>query len=504
MSGLAQALLGLQRRVSGSDLRRSEETDRLAALGADISFGHRPGNITDADLVVVSDAIPVDNVELEHAGRRAIPILRRAQCLDRLRGTKTSVLVAGAHGKSTTSAMIAKVLDTAAAAPTFVIGANVRALDNRRACIGAGDHFVAEACEAFGNLALFHPDVAVITNIDDEHIEHYGSQAKLDEAFRSFAMRTGPTGAVIAGGDDERLNRILSGVPATTFGFGPHNDISVASFAFDGTHSRFQLRLEDGTTHAIELPVPGKHAIANALACVASCRQLGIDIDRIAQGLASFTGVSRRWEDHGLVNGIHVIDDYAHHPTELRAAIETAQAVMDNGRRLVVAFQPQLYSRTRRLHKEFAGVLARCDHALLLEVDPGGERDAGAVRSALILDEIGKVGGSAEAYDGVDDFIDRAPRALRSGDLLLIAGAGNVRTAAPRLLQRLRSGNDVGRSAFASKVLSSLGPRKSVGWRLARMVRGRVRSTLAPPTTAVSLFTSQVLTRPADTRKLKA
>ena len=216
MSGLAQALLSMKRQVSGSDLQRSEETDHLSALGADISYEHRPDNVAGTDLVIISDAIPADNVELRHARAQTVPILRRAQCLDLLCGDRTSVLIAGSHGKSTTSAMIAKVLDTATATPSFVIGANVPSLDNRRARIGIGDHFVAEACEAFGNLALFHPDVAVITNIDDEHIEHYGSQGKLDDAFRSFAMRTGPGGAVIANGDDMRVNRILTGIGIPT------------------------------------------------------------------------------------------------------------------------------------------------------------------------------------------------------------------------------------------------------------------------------------------------
>jgi UDP-N-acetylmuramate--L-alanine ligase len=498
MLGLAQYFVGMERDVSGSDLRKSAETESLSSLGAGIFYQHTAANAAHADLVVMSDAIPAGNVELLEARRRGVPILRRAECLDLLGASRKSVLVAGSHGKSTTSAMIAKVLDTAAAAPSFVIGAKVPSLGNQRARVGAGRHFVAEACEAFRNLALFHPDIAVITNIDDDHLEHYGSQDRLTEAFHNFATRAAAGGTVVGNGDDERVTRILARLDhsaTNTFGFRPHNQVRVASFEFDGTHSRFEVALEGDAGGIIELPIPGRHAIANALACVATCRALGIDFADIARGLATFGGVSRRWEDIGLVNGIRIIDDYAHHPTALKAAIETARSILDEGQRLVVAFQPQLYSRTRRLHKEFAAVLSACEHVLLLEIDPAGERDSGAVRSALVLDEIRKLGGSAEPYDSVDDLVDRAPRAIKNGDFLLIAGAGNIRAAAPRLVDRLQSGNDAARNAFPSGNGSWPGRPPSTGGQHAGAAPNEARSV---PATVVSLFRLQVEARPAN------
>jgi UDP-N-acetylmuramate--L-alanine ligase len=489
MSGLAQCIVSMGREVSGSDLQRSAVTDNLSSLEVNVIYEHCADNAARAQLVVVSDAIAQDNVELEEARRREVPILRRAECLDLLCASKNSIFVAGSHGKSTTAAMIAKVLDAVALAPSFVIGAAVPSLDNQRARIDAGNHFVAEACEAFQNLALYHPDVAVITNIDDEHIEHYGKQAKLDEAFRGFAKRTGPDGAVVANGDDEGVRRILAGlgIPVTTFGFGPTNDISVASFEFDRTHSRFEVLVEGQVAGSINVPIPGKHAIVNALACVAACRSLGIDFVEIARALAAFAGMPHRWEDYGVINGVQVIDDYAHHPTELNASIETAQSIIGGNQRLLVAFQPQLFSRTRRLYREFAKVLSKCDHVFLLEIDPGGERRENAVQSTLILDEIGKLGGSTKAFVDVDDLVEGALQFITAGDFLLIAGAGSIRSAAPRICQRLASG------IFApSSSTFSLEHRRPVSQRFITAIGATFRSVFSQPTSVVSLFQSHV------------
>lgn len=440
--------------------------------------------------MVASDAIPANNVELEAARTRGIRIVRRAECLDLLCAGRQAVLVAGAHGKSTTSAMIAKVLETASAAPSFIIGANVPCLDDRRSRIGTGQHFVAEACEAYRNLAYFHPNVAVITNVDSEHLEHYGSQAKLDRAFVDFANRARPHGIVIANGDDEGVGRIQRKLSArvTTFGLGPGNDIGIGSYQFDKARSRFELHILGNRAGSIEIPMPGKHAIANALACVATCQALGIAFADIVKGLAAFTGLSRRWEDHGLIDGIHIVDDYAHHPSELRGSIETARALLSGGQRLVVAFQPQLFSRTRRLYRDFAEALVRSDHVLLLEVDPVGERNATSASSMLIGNEIRRLGGTVESLDDVDDLVDRAPRALADGDFLLVAGAGSIRTAATRLCRRLRAQTTAANSFAYRRARTNPVRRGSAPSAVASP-----RDSLEKSDTVVSLFRSQAM-----------
>jgi len=463
MLGLAQYLVDMGHRISGSDLLESPETRLLSSRGVTFFHEHFTANVSEAELVVVSDAIPTDNVELDAARRRGVRILRRAECLNLLCAPHQAVLVAGAHGKSTTSAMIAKVLDTALTAPSFIIGANVPCLGDRRARMGIGKHFVAEACEAYRNLTYFHPDVAVITNVDSEHLEHYGSQAKLDRAFVDFANRSRPHGIVIANGDDEGVRRIRRNLAArvTTFGLERGNDVAVESYQFDRTGSRFEVSILGRMAGSIEIPMPGKHAIANALACVATCHSLGVAFDDIARGLVAFSGIPRRWEDHGLINGIQIVDDYAHHPSELRASVETARALVSDQQRLVVAFQPQLFSRMRRLYSEFAEVLVRSDHVFLLEVDPAGERNATFSSSALIGNEIRRLNGTVETFDDIDDFVDRAPRSVADGDFLLVAGAGSIRTAATLLGRRLRARTTFATASAPRRALTQPAPHGS-------------------------------------------
>jgi UDP-N-acetylmuramate--L-alanine ligase len=477
MSGLAQCLLMLNHKVSGCDLQQSPETDHLCSLGAVIFHDHSAKNLVGAGLVIASDAISPYNAEFEEARRQDIPILRRAEALDRLCASKTVIFVSGSHGKSTTAGMIAKVLEVNGAEPSFVIGGAVPSLGNQRARIGRGDYFVAEACEAFQNLAFYHPNIAVITNIDDEHLEHYGSQEALCCAFRDFAARVDQGGAVIVNGDDAGVRRILPtlNVPATTFGISAENDVCATSLMANDGHYQFNVCIRGAAAGSITLPFPGAHAVRNALGCIAVCRALDMPFGNIAKGLAAFTGVSRRWEDHGLVNGVHLVDDYAHHPAELEAVIQTGRSLVGDKGRFVIAFQPQLFSRTRRLYKDFAASLVRCDHVFLLEIDPAGERDLGDVSCKLILEEIQRQGGFSELLANVDELVERVPRVVRPGDLLLIAGAGSIGAAAARLrhlapttvgqasLRLFANGRDATLTEFAPSIeLSEHNPSKTV------------------------------------------
>ena len=438
MAALGHCLLDMNRFVSGSDLHVSIETDQLRRRGAEIHRGHAAANLSGAALVVVSDAIPASNIELTEARIRGIAMLRRAECLDRLARPRQAIMVAGSHGKSTTSAMIATVLEQAGARPSFAIGASVPALEGRRARVCHGRHFVVEACEAFQNLAAFHPDLAIITNIDDEHLDHYGSQDRLDEAFIGFANRA-RTG-VFVNGDDPGVQRILPRItrPVTTFGLGSANDVRAARHGFDAGASRLDIRCGDRPMGTISLPLPGRHVILNALAGFAACDRIGIGFDDIRTGLGRFTGVGRRWQRIDAGGRIEIIDDYAHHPRELATILDTARSVLKRDRRLVIAFQPQLFSRTGRLFAEFAAELARCDAVLLLEVDGAGERDPGDGGSSRIAQEILRRGGMVERFDDVDDLVARGPDHLRDGDCVIVAGAGNIREAAERLGRRYR------------------------------------------------------------------
>ena len=440
MAALAHCLVGLGCAVSGSDLGTSEEIAGLSALGVRIFLGHAATNVTGAGLIVASNAIPASNVELAEARIRAIPVIVRAECLDLLCKSRCAIMISGAHGKSTTSAMIATVLEQAGARPSFAIGADVPALGNQRARIVPGAHFVAEACEAFQNLTKYHPDVAVITNIDDEHLDHYGAQDKLDSAFLAFANRA--TIGIVANGDDTGVGRVTGRMtrPITTFGFAEANQISATRLELAAVGSRFDVRIGEQTIGAVFLPTPGRHMVMNALACVASVHLLGIGFDAIAAGLARFTGAQRRWQRHDAAGRIELIDDFAHHPAEIATSAETARSLLDKNQRLVIAFQPQLFSRTKRLVREFGRQLAKFDKVFLLDIDGAGERDPGDITSSLLASEIRKCGGTVEAFEDVDDLVRRAPKLLIENECLITAGAGSIRNAAGRVASHYRNG----------------------------------------------------------------
>ena len=439
MTAIAQYLADMGCAVSGSDIRQTPAIRRLADGGVRVFTGQTEANVAGAQLVVASDAVPHANAELSEARTRDIPIMRRAAFLNLLSRGQVAVFVAGAHGKSTTTSMIAHVLHKAGRAPNFVIGAEAASLENRRGHFQNGEIFVCEACEAFQNLAPLRPMIAVVTNIDDDHLEHYGDQAGIDRAFHDFAASTQDDGAVIVNGDDPGIKRALASLdrPVSSFGLAAHNALQATDITHTVDGCCFAVRLHGIALGPVRLLVPGQHTVLNALACVAACLRLGVMFADIANALASFGGVGRRWQSHSVPAGMRLVDDYAHHPTELRACIETALAVRRHGQRLVIAFQPQLVSRTRRLFREFADILSRCDHVLLLDIDQGGERLSDGTSAALIGNAIREDGGRVDAFDDVDDLVERIGDFVGGTDFLLIAGAGSIRTAAPRVGERL-------------------------------------------------------------------
>lgn len=428
MASLAQYLLAAGRTVTGSDRARTAVIDQLERDGARIMLHHDEVQLDGAELVVVSDAIPTGNVEIEGARHRGIPVVRRAECLDLLREGRRGVMVAGSHGKSTTSAMIACILVEAGLDPGFALGADVPCLDGKRARPGGHDIFIAEACEAFRNLDVLNPHIAVLTNVDDEHVNHYASQAALDEAFATFAHRAR---VVVASGEDPGVARLgLSGSKVTWFGLDPSCTVSAQPWP-----AAFAPCLNGVQLAPITLRQPGDHMRRNALAAIATCQLLDVEPTAIARGLARFTGVARRWQEIGEASGVRIVDDYAHHPAEVAATLRAARAVAPN-RRLVAAFQPLLHSRVQRLQEEFIESLAIADQVLLLDVDDDGEgaRSAG---SAAIAAGLQRRGIAVVQRVDAENLIAHVRSDLCDGDVLLVMGGSGMAGIAERLHRQL-------------------------------------------------------------------
>lgn len=428
MASLAQYLLASGRTVTGSDRAHSAVLDQLAQDGARIILHHDAAQLEGAELVVVSDAIPTGNVEVESARQRGIPVIRRAECLELLREGRPGLMVAGSHGKSTTSAMIACILTEAGLDPGFALGADVPSLDGKRARPGGGDIFVAEACEAFRNLDALTPHIAVITNVDDEHVNHYASQAALEDAFSAFARRAH---IVVASGEDPGVARLgLPGGKVISFGLEPGCTVSASPWP-----APFAPCLQGGKLAPITLHQPGDHMRRNALAAMAACQALGVAPDAMARGLTRFTGVARRWQELGEVSGIRIVDDYAHHPAEVAATLRTARSVAPD-RRLVAAFQPLLHSRVQRLQEEFVESLAMADQVLLLDVDDDGE-NARSSGSAAIASGLQRRGVAVIHHEGVEGLVADIRRDVSKGDFLLVMGGTHMAGVAERLHQQL-------------------------------------------------------------------
>lgn len=433
MLAIAQYLADQGKRFSGSDLRSSAELSSLAAKGIDVFDEHRAANVSNAELLVLSDAVPLSSPEVIEARIRDVPIMRRAEYIEHLTRDRQRIYVAGSHGKTSTSAMIATVLQHAGRSPGFILGASVPCLGNRRGRASSAGPTVIEACEAFNNLATLQPDHAVLTNVDNDHLEHYGSQEWLDKAFRKFLGRA--SNVPIVNGDDSGVRRILAheGLEIVTFGFDASNQVRAANYSTSlGAGASFDL-IVSHYSRRIHLQVPGRHSVYNALACSALCLELGLGIDEIARGLAAFSGASRRWQDFGKIGAIRLVDDYAHHPSELLAAAETAKKVSGEGQTVVVAYQPQLVSRTRRLLNETAEALAEFDKVFLLDVDCAGEAQPGINLTDLLARNIRERGRMVSAFTGVGHLVAEARNYLSEGDLLIVAGAGSIRTAAERI-----------------------------------------------------------------------
>jgi UDP-N-acetylmuramate--alanine ligase len=445
MSGIAELLANLGYAVSGSDEKRSPITDRLATLGISIAVGHDAAHVGAADVVVTSSAVRATNAEVREAARRQIPVIPRAEMLAELMRLRFAIAVAGAHGKTTTTSMIALVLERAGLDPTAVIGGRLSAFGSN-ARLGRGELMVAEADESDRSFLKLFPAVAVITNIDHEHLENYGGFADLQQAFVDFANKVPFYGAVIACADDVNLAAILPRMTRRVITYGlvaPDADIAATDVELGPLRANATVtkRTRDSAAlrlGSLSLPVPGRHNLLNALATVAVGLELEVPFDRIAEGLAEFRGAERRFEIRGEPNGILVVDDYGHHPTEIAAVLAAARTL---NRRIVVAFQPHRYTRTAALIDAFGPALAGADHIVLTDVYSAGEDPIpGATLDALAAAIKRSVTSVVDVAPTLDELIAAVVRAARAGDVVITLGAGSIGGVPERLIEALRRG----------------------------------------------------------------
>jgi UDP-N-acetylmuramate--alanine ligase len=427
MSGIAELLLNLGYQVSGSDLRPSLATDRLSALGGKISLGHRAENIPEGtNVVVISSAVRSDNVEVMEAKRLQIPVIPRAEMLAELMRLKYGVAIAGSHGKTTTTSMIATVLVHGGFDPTAVIGGRLNAFGSN-AKLGKGDFLVAEADESDGSFLKLSPTIAVVTNIDREHLDHYASLEAIQAAFVSFVNKVPFYGAAVLCLDDPNVQDILPrvGRRIVTYGTSNQADLVAAHVEFLDFGTSSQVRYKGNPLGGLRLRVPGEHGILNALAAVATGLELEIPFEKIAAALASFQNADRRFQVKGEHKGVLVVDDYGHHPTEIIATLSAARHACD--RRIVTVFQPHRYTRTQALAEEFARAFYHADVLIVLPIYAASEEPIPGVTAERLVEQIKKYGHRDVHY--VPDFAGARQQltdTLQKGDLLITLGAGDV------------------------------------------------------------------------------
>jgi UDP-N-acetylmuramate--alanine ligase len=435
MSGIAEVLLTLGYSVSGSDTKPSTITERLQNLGATIYEGHKAANVEGAHVVVTSSAIKTDNPEVAEAHKRKIPVIPRAEMLAELMRLKYGIAVAGAHGKTTTTSLAASVLAAAHLDPTFVIGGRVNQAGTT-ARLGKGEYFVVEADESDRSFLLLAPVVAVVTTIDREHLDQYASLEDIEDAFTQFVNRVPFHGAAILCLDEPNVQAIIPGVkrPIITYGMSTQADLIISEVKLQGLSSEFRLTYKGEDLGLFRLPhPPGVHNVRNAAAAAAVALYLNVPADLIREGLAKFAGVGRRFDIKGVVDNITVIDDYGHHPVEIRATLEAARGCEFH--RLLVLFQPHRYTRTQHLWDEFCRAFNQADILVLTDIYAASEVPIPGVTSEALANAIREAGHKNVFYArSMQEGIEHLLHAARAGDAILTVGAGNISRASNELM----------------------------------------------------------------------
>jgi UDP-N-acetylmuramate--alanine ligase len=439
MSGIAEVLLTLGYRVTGSDARRSETVERLERLGAKVYVGHAAAQVEGAHVVVSSSAVARDNVEIAAARQRGVPVIARAEMLAELMRLKYGIAIAGTHGKTTTTSMVAAVLGAGGFDPTVVVGGRVHGLGTN-ARLGQGEFLVAEADESDGSFLKLTPTIAVVTTVDAEHLDHYPDLDAIVAAFLAFANKVPFYGAVVVCLDDPNLQRMIPRMMdkrVVTYGLEAGADVTARRLQFAEMRSTFEVVHRGISLGTISLQIPGRHNVLNALAATAVALDLEMPFAKIQTALASFAGVQRRFQVRGTARDVLVVDDYGHHPAEIRATLAAAKAGFD--RRVITVFQPHRYSRTQHLRDDFLTAFYQSDVLIVMDIYPAGEAPIPGVHSRDLADGIAAHGHREVLYLGNDRaaIIDYLCESTRAGDLVLTLGAGDVGQLGGELLRRL-------------------------------------------------------------------
>lgn len=446
MSGIAEILLTLGYRVSGSDARRGEAIERLEQLGAKVWVGHDAHHVEGAHVVVYSSAVPRDNVELQAARRRQVPVIPRAEMLAELMRLKYGIAVAGTHGKTTTTSLVGAVLAEGRLDPTIVVGGRVLGL-GANARLGRGEYLVAEADESDGSFLALSPTIAVVTTIDAEHLDHYGTLDAVRDAFAAFVRKVPFYGAAVLCLDQPEIQRLLPRVEKriVTYGLDSNADLVARRVELAGLTSRFDVYERGVHLGECALQIPGRHNVLNALAAIGVGLDLEIPFATIQRALAGFAGVQRRFQVRGTAAGVTVVDDYGHHPAEIRATLAAAKAGFD--RRIVVVFQPHRYTRTQHLEPEFVTAFNQADVLVVMDIYPAGEAAIPGVSAERLADGIRAHGHRDVAHVGGDRgrIVDHVCRIVRAGDMILTLGAGDVGQLGPDILRELEADSRNGR-----------------------------------------------------------
>ncbi len=437
MSGIAELLLNLGYKVTGSDLAMTDVTDRLVQLGGQVATGHSAANVEGSDVVVYSSAVKGDNVEILEAHKRGTPVIPRAEMLAELMRMKQGIAVGGAHGKTTTTWMVGLVMAAAGLDPTIIVGGRLKALGTN-AKLGGGPYLVAEADESDGSFLRLSPNVAVVTTVDEEHLNHYAGIDAIKEAFIEFVNKVPFYGAAIVCLDEENIQAIIPRIirRVITYGFSQQADVRATDVTLDGQSVTFNVSLRDSKLGSVLLRMPGQHNIANALAAVAVGLELDIPFPSISEGISQFTGISRRLEVKGEANDIVFVDDYAHHPTEIIATLETVKAMWD--RRVVAVFQPHRYTRTQALWEKLGRSFYNADSVIVTCIYGAGEEPIPGVDAELVAKAALRSGHRDVHYlPERKDVIEHVMGSISPGDVVVTLGAGDIWRVADEAIRRL-------------------------------------------------------------------
>jgi len=438
MSGIAEVLLTLGYRVTGSDARRSETVERLERLGAKVFLGHAAAHVEGAHVVVYSSAVARDNVEVQTARQRGLPVIARAEMLAELMRLKYGIAIAGTHGKTTTTSMVAAVMGAGGFDPTVVVGGRVHGLGTN-ARLGQGEFLVAEADESDGSFLKLTPTIAVVTTVDAEHLDHYADLDAIVSAFLAFVNKVPFYGSAVVCLDDPNIQRMIPRIEkrVVTYGLEAGADLTARRMQFVEMRSTFEVVHRGVTLGTITLQLPGRHNVLNALAAASVGLDLEVPFEKIAPALAAFAGVQRRFQIRGEAQGVLVVDDYGHHPAEIRATLAAAKAGFD--RRVITVFQPHRYSRTQHLRDDFLTAFYQSDILIVMDIYAAGEAPIPGVHSRDLADGIAAHGHREVLYMGGDRaaIVDYLCESTRPGDLVLTLGAGDVGQLGGDLLRRL-------------------------------------------------------------------